>query len=757
MMKSLQISVLLILVSTLLACSSNDSADAGGESKLLSKQSTEIEIYFPDNPLRYINKKVTEGEWTIEQGLITALKYSSGDPETQEEYPADPEGVGVTEWSDIISLAQDYITRGEDAKAKAEMRRLLDKQYIDIEELEKWSRPAGKNSGARRKPDLPLSNTLVDFLVSPAKAQTGSSDDCQAIWASVNVVDGSSGHCFDINEWSHRGANLRIFYPTLWRDDPVQQGWVATAKDAVNASIDKYNDDLALIIGSIDLAFYTADFENDRANSHSIGSDRDCYVRIFPISTMQTPNNVISFKQTLAHEIFHCYQFKNLYGHTMGSAALRSSDDFAAKVLFRASRLWWVDGTAEYFGNTVYPCNQKEYERIGKFDSESPVKSLVDINQYSTFIFFMYLSKWGDKSTIQFLRTLPTQGGQEEQLRALKVYPMGPKFKKFGQDYLTDNIFDTCPGVKLPLTPMFDTFMVCDGCEEIIPMDSFQLARRELVFGPGHSEIEYQHGDSFLVKTATEDHFTWDDAPEIINAGCREPPVYIALFINEDQSERQKELTIYSQSQGDSDRKHDVDSCLIGNWNATQGSIDNIADWVAANPLTRKFMKTRSEQTSGGFSGTFSRNGVVTGNMNSLTQEYSSEVKIGKKVLTIGTKVVINGDSRAEYSAKGNILKVWNACGENSARAISELDGKVMSDKVIDLGKFSDMGTVDGLRRQKNTDKSDDAYSPLVNATEIIPLDWEFRYRCQGNSLEIDPPAQLKGRPPWEFNRGSAS
>ena len=52
-------------------------------------------------------------------------------------------------------------------------------------------------------------------------------------------------------------------------------------------------------------------------------------------------------QQTIAHEMFHCYQYTNLRPQTIN--------------LPNAINDWWVEGTAEFFGATVYPTNNDEF------------------------------------------------------------------------------------------------------------------------------------------------------------------------------------------------------------------------------------------------------------------------------------------------------------------------------------------------------------------------------------------------------------
>src|SRR3972149_2479213 len=89
----------------------------------------------------------------------------------------------------------------------------------------------------------------------------------------------------------------------------------------------------------------------------------------------------------------------------------------------RPLRKWWSEASAEYFSNVVYDDVNYEFRFAGEFDDQSPVRPLPRMG-YENFVFFQYLAnRIGDRELIEFLRTMPTSGGEPEQMTALATWP----------------------------------------------------------------------------------------------------------------------------------------------------------------------------------------------------------------------------------------------------------------------------------------------------------------------------------------------
>jgi hypothetical protein len=86
-----------------------------------------------------------------------------------------------------------------------------------------------------------------------------------------------------------------------------------------------------------------------------------------------TDLNTDKYKQVVAHELFHCvqdYSFPNTKPYGTHS--------------------WWMEGSADYFSNLVYPQADLEWEFLNLFDSKSPNVSILDMT-YENFVFFQFM------------------------------------------------------------------------------------------------------------------------------------------------------------------------------------------------------------------------------------------------------------------------------------------------------------------------------------------------------------------------------
>jgi hypothetical protein len=281
--------------------------------------------------------------------------------------------------------------------------------------------------------------------------------------------------------------------------------------------------------------------------------------------------------------------------------------------------------------------------------------------------------------------------------------------------------------------------------------DPYQLNRRKLVFDATSLKIEYSSNGVAVDDTYREEATSWVSPPTEVEGACSSKQGKLVFTFANTTDVVEYLITELN----DPEPSSVIDSCLVGSWTATESSKREIAQWVAANPLTKPSVTTTSESITGGLRAIVERTGRASGRMTDLEQTYESSIRMGNQTISNRTTVIINGSSMGKYSADGNKLTVWNVCSDSTARARVEMNGNVISEMDIDLQGIADMGSVSGIRPDKLTGEA------LISRTEM-PTTWEFGYRCAGGKLEVDAPtmnpnAPAKNsadtRPPWRFTR----
>ncbi|KAH7401272.1 hypothetical protein BKA66DRAFT_545079 [Pyrenochaeta sp. MPI-SDFR-AT-0127] len=114
------------------------------------------------------------------------------------------------------------------------------------------------------------------------------------------------------------------------------------------------------------------------AQGQSITEHERCYIQM-ETGTGPSAQSELSFKATIAHEMYHCVQ-----------NAVRPDATTAGEI--QASQ-WWVDGTAEFFANYFYPDVNSEVQNINGYDpARAPIE---EENAYPAAIIFQYLLNIG--------------------------------------------------------------------------------------------------------------------------------------------------------------------------------------------------------------------------------------------------------------------------------------------------------------------------------------------------------------------------
>jgi hypothetical protein len=262
---------------------------------------------------------------------------------------------------------------------------------------------------------------------------------CQTLWEG-SFRDLAPIDCLLRVEQTVRGTNIRLYYPEYWDTEDPRLESVDVIMEAASLSVEQYNgygpDPINTIYMVItDLPGYDRYDHIFRPSLFAAADEFDtslpstvCHVGIFPFGLQGDPE---SLKQTIAHEMFHCYQYKNLRPQTRN--------------LPNEINDWWVEGSAEFFGATVYPTNNDEFIFNDDFQADVPGATLFEMT-YDNYLFFQFLAReggFGLPGVIDILRELPESGGFEDQQDALAaVGGIDEIFHNFTRAYMDRRLTD---------------------------------------------------------------------------------------------------------------------------------------------------------------------------------------------------------------------------------------------------------------------------------------------------------------------------
>ena len=268
-----------------------------------------------------------------------------------------------------------------------------------------------------------------------------SPDACADLFAE-GFPPGSTETCLLYTEDPIGAYQARVFYPASWAS-----GNLNYAVDAANAIQDSW----FVYSGfgkfeAVDLVFtllpQASKPTSILAEVVSSGNATTCRIIVYPLA-MEDSEDV--FKQTVAHEMFHCYQQWNFVDKFDASWAVQD---------------WWGEGTAEYFSNVVYPSVNDEWKRLGYFAGNSAETPLVQMS-YEDWIFWQFMANQvSNQGVLSLIASLPAEGGTAEQAFALAAYPnIEALFHQFGRDFIDKKIADAShvPGPRAgwPVPPKF--------------------------------------------------------------------------------------------------------------------------------------------------------------------------------------------------------------------------------------------------------------------------------------------------------------
>jgi hypothetical protein len=498
--------------------------------------------------------RLTAGDWTAGQGLVNLLGFYTGSATEQE--AIGNHAISEFELTGLVRLADQYLAANPNGDLHDEIQKQVDLLVAPIAELQRFSRPGNISGGALHPANL--------SMPSKTEVPIGDQAQCQSIWtegfhSTIPVI------CFEYGERNVSGTDIWLYYPSWWTEDEPKRAYLASILEGAATAVGDYNaygpnplPPVTMVVTELP-GFRPGTSIRDNnlmavARSFEFPSS-DCYVGLFPFLFTVTP---IQSEQAVAHEMFHCYEYKNLPGQVSGPESSASD--------------WWVEGAAEYFSNVVYPAVNLEYQWLSQLPILMRDHRSLFTWSYKSFIFFQYLEnrpELGMNGVLQLLRSMATTGNQADQTTALAAFPnMERIFHDFALAVADQSIMDTNgSSIRFEVPSQVDTSFG----SEATPGSSFYAPRFVVEIWP----ITFNQGLDFTltltVNTGSGLNDTrlvstpgvWSALPGTLSTSCLEGNYYLVITQTSVPEPDQYEILLRTDSRP---AANVCDTCLLGNW-----------------------------------------------------------------------------------------------------------------------------------------------------------------------------------------------
>lgn len=588
----------------------------------------EDELTLPDLPPHSYYDLVERGVelnlWDFPQGIIQVMRFMVGE---QSSLPLPAESAGHS-MSGVLRSAADLLADPLTSEAdRAEIERLFQRLVPGQDALDLLSEPADSAEATNK-------------MVRANLAQQG--DTCADLASGgydVGEVTKAGITCFKFKETEVNGETVRVYYPKYFEAQEQLMSFVDTALEASVESLTAYDD--AGLIGDANVIFSLKPDSDDKSTVGAqipFNDGQSCPLVLYPASNPS--ENIDVFKQTLAHEFYHCYQEWNF---DVGSYDVNK---------------WWLEGSAEYFSNVVYPDVNDELSRISDFEVSSVSKTILEMD-YENFLFFQHLgNSIGDQEIDYLLGQIAAQKNSKSgQQAALAAYPnMGEIFQDFVVTFFSTGIQDS-GGLFIQPVLMGVTKLIKIGDRGDYPMTvrAFQVGRYGLIYEEEKRFMQeiVVSGDGFYsaaIKEERMDRSKWSDLPKEIRSKCDGPVKYLQIVTTI------QEKYTYTVKVNEAERAS-CDPCLLGRW-----AIDNesfarrIEELFVANAGVDLGGLTLKVEVSGADYVTFQEDGKFT------TQRIGFKQVMTVNGMSVGGGLGVSTDARGggEYAADGDFLTVMS-------------------------------------------------------------------------------------------------
>ncbi|MDW3214897.1 MAG: hypothetical protein R8G01_12920 [Ilumatobacteraceae bacterium] len=465
--------------------------------------------------------------------------------------------------------------------------------------------------------------------------------DVVATGVSTSEALETGDECFHYVEEVVDGHELRVYYSSTWQTDPDQLALVDVALDGMVTSVGVFGG--LATVGDINAVFSIGANGTTLASQSYFDLATPCPITLF---TSASAGSMDTFRQTVAHEVFHCVQ------------------DWSFTSAPYATHKWWLEGSAEYFSNVVYPSVNDEHGWTPSFDSNSLRNDITQMSYENTVFFQYYANIRGDDATIDLLRTVSAAGATVESIASTSG--MEKLWRDFVVAGAADAIFDTGGGTVGRLGAVI----------RLIPVDAVQAV--ELETSPMRAAryaVRYMKGKRYEQNTDESSHVSvawaneatdlgaWTEMPVEVRPTCEKNRTYITVVTTAEEPVSPK-ANVSTAEQAV------CDPCLLGTWGLQLGTF---ADYIMT------VMESGGEQVpgmslvmDGSYIFEFEADGTL-----SAVKDFTLLASIANVGAAPATK--LTGTESGRYNADGDRITVTGWQGESTA-SIGDISSSVFSD-----------------------------------------------------------------------------
>ena len=303
-----------------------------------------------------------------------------------------------------------------------------------------------------------------------------------------------------------------------------------------------------------------------------IGGGRagECLITLYALSP---GTDTLDLTVTVAHEIFHCLQYRSLTAAQMSTVGTGGD--------------WWIEGSAELFSAYAVPGSGPYTDRSETYDAGVDAGLALNEMRHEAGIFFFWLVGRSGLSTLMpFLYAMAGSGDASAQQAAMRSALSDADWLRFAQDYVDRKIKHPQDHVLALYPSILNTYGFTENGTERIPLEPFVLT---------HGFVDYTCGEwrnTVRPETANlsarrDTETEWSIYPETIDAvDAGEAHYRFAAmhtagaavdFVIDAERIRSCEPCAGSDA---------VDACLVGTWQMSGGGA---VEWMRANgiPITR--------------------------------------------------------------------------------------------------------------------------------------------------------------------------
>jgi len=308
------------------------------------------------------------------------------------------------------------------------------------------------------------------------------------------------------------------------------------------------------------------------------------------------------FKQALAHEAFHCVQ-SALYWEQMDGGS---------------DNRWWIEGTAMYFSNVVYPDFNEEWPFSQSYEPGNldGTPTLFD-HVYGSNYFFQHLANrigYGYDGMLGLIESMPTVPGAGLQHDALSAFPgMADHWHSFGEHYLDKRVHDTGTLIVDVEPDLGEPLYVSPSANETFNVAPFTLYRREIIFDSGHSyeiSVDTMAGNGNYSAREIADGAVWGPMPDLLVTDCDAPAHYQFLATSTSPSaDPPYAARIFIEETPSCGCKppHQFDACVVGTWELDEDSMNETMEELLQGRIER-------QPTQASHIMTITEDGLISGN-----------------------------------------------------------------------------------------------------------------------------------------------